>query len=172
MFLTTGEIHSAVTPSVCEVVELVDHALPVAAVVLAGHLRLDVDVVVRIAVREPVDHDLVDDLIAPVDVRVARCGRSDGCSTSDAPPHAASEGENAGESARHGGHGEHDSCPGMPLEINMLLITVETDALRFATTAALRRRLTARSALRASPGTSRDGAAAELCVALFCWLLS
>jgi hypothetical protein len=53
-----------------EVVELVDHALPVAAVVAGRHAGRDVPVVVGIAVGEAIDHDLVDDLIAPVDVGV------------------------------------------------------------------------------------------------------
>ncbi len=57
-----------------QVIELVDHALPIAAVIAAGDRRRDVDVVVRIPVGEPVDHDLVDDLIAPIQPSIGLVG--------------------------------------------------------------------------------------------------
>ena len=46
---------------------MIDHALPVAAVELAGHARLDVESLFGSPFGEPVDHDLVDDLVAPVE---------------------------------------------------------------------------------------------------------
>jgi hypothetical protein len=87
---------------VLEVIEVVDHALPVATVKLARHRGLDAHVVVRVTIGEPVDHDLVDDLVAPVDVGVAlvrqvdrvfeiRCAPAGGAAKAN--PEAEPEGE-------------------------------------------------------------------------------
>ena len=53
-----------------EIIEFIDDSLPVAAVILAERTRIDVVIVVDIAVIEAIDDNLIDDLVAPVlDVR-------------------------------------------------------------------------------------------------------
>ena len=49
-----------------EVVEFVDNALPIAAVITAHRALIDVEIVVDIAVVEAVDDELVDDFVAPI----------------------------------------------------------------------------------------------------------
>src|SRR5207249_676800 len=116
-----------------QIIEVIDHALPVAAVKAAGDRRLDVEVVVGIAVREAIDHDLVDDLVAPVEPGVRLVRLVGGMLEILRAAAGNSSDENQRYEAHRGQHGEHDSCPEAMRGINMLVITVGGVALPSAT---------------------------------------
>ena len=58
---------NAVGAEALDVVEFVDDALPIAAVILLGILCIDVDVVALVAVVEPVGDDVIDHLAIPAE---------------------------------------------------------------------------------------------------------
>jgi len=108
---------------IVEIVELVDDALPVAAVVPARDAGIDVDVVVAIPVLEAIDHDLVDDLIAPVEAGVGLVRLVGGMLEVRGTATGGDERDRDQGETTHRCHGEHDPCPRAAIPINMLLVT-------------------------------------------------